>query len=176
MIITISGSAGSGTTTTTKILSEKIGIPYLSAGDIFRQMAREKNMELLQFSKFAEENREIDIEVDKRQSQIAKESKDIIIEGRLSGHFVDADLKLWFIAPINERTIRIADRENKPLEIVREEIIKRSKSEAKRYKEIHNIDIEDLEVYDLIINTGSFQAESIADIILKVVEVIKCQQ
>ncbi|MGZ7160844.1 MAG: AAA family ATPase, partial [Methanobacterium sp.] len=39
MIITISGLAGSGTTTATKVLSRKMGIPYISAGDIFRQMA-----------------------------------------------------------------------------------------------------------------------------------------
>ncbi|MGZ7208630.1 MAG: (d)CMP kinase [Methanobacterium sp.] len=176
MIITISGLAGSGTTTATKVLSRKMGIPYISAGDIFRQMAVEKNMELIQFSKFAEENESIDIEIDKRQSQIAKENKDIIIEGRLSGYFVDADLKLWCIAPLDVRTRRIAEREDKPFEIVSEEIIKRSKSEAKRYKEIHNIDIENMEVYDLIINTGNFHPESIADIIMKVVEVISCQQ
>ncbi|WP_414469312.1 (d)CMP kinase [Methanobacterium sp. ACI-7] len=177
MIITISGLAGSGTTTASKIISEKTGIPYISAGDIFRQMAAEKGMDILEFSKFAEENEGIDIEIDKRQSQIAKEKSDLIIEGRLSAYFVEnADLRLWFIAPLDIRTERISHRENKPVEIVKEEIIKRSNSEAKRYQEIHNIDIENMDVYDLIINTGDFKPESIADIILKVVEVISCQQ
>ena len=176
MIITISGLAGSGTTTASKILSEKIGIPYISAGDIFRRMAAERNMDILEFSKFAEENEDIDTEIDRKQFQIAKEHNDLIIEGRLSGHFVDADLKLWFIAPLNIRTKRICKREDKPYEIVKEEIVTRSESEAKRYHEIHNIDIENMEIYDLIINTGSFHAESVADIILKVVEVISCQQ
>jgi len=41
MIITIGGPAGSGTSTTSHILSEKTGIPYISAGDVFRQMARD---------------------------------------------------------------------------------------------------------------------------------------
>lgn len=176
MIITISGLAGSGTTTTTRVLSQKMGIPYISAGDIFRSMAAEKNMELLEFSKFAEENEDIDIEVDRRQSQIAREKDDLIIEGRLSAYFVDADLKLWFIAPLDVRTRRISEREDKSFEVVKKEILRRSKSEAKRYKEIHNIDIENMEVYDLIINTANFHPESIADIILKVVEVISCQQ
>ncbi len=177
MIITISGLAGSGTTTASKILSEKMRIPYISAGDIFRQMAAEKNMDILEFSKFAEENEGIDIEIDKRQSQIAKESDNLIIEGRLSAHFVEnADLRLWFIAPLDTRSERISHREDKPFDIVKEEIIKRSESEAKRYKEIHNIDIENMEVYDLVINTVNFHPESIANIILKVVEVISCQQ
>ena len=176
MIITISGLAGSGTTTASKILSEKIGIPFISAGDIFRQMAAEKNMDILEFSKFAEENENIDIEIDKRQAEIAKEKENLIVEGRLSAHFVEADLRIWFIAPLETRTKRISQRENKPYETVKEEIITRSKSEAKRYYEIHNINIENLEVYDFIINTESFQAESVADIILKVIEVISCQQ
>lgn len=176
MIITISGLAGSGTTTASKILSEKMNVPYISAGDIFRQMAAEKNMDILEFSKFAEENEDIDIEIDKRQAEIAKEKENLIVEGRLSAHFVDADLKIWFIAPLDTRTQRISQRENKPYETVKEEIITRSKSEAKRYHEIHDIDIENMEVYDMIINTGNFDPESIASIILKVIEVISCQQ
>ncbi len=177
MIITISGLAGSGTTTVSKILSERTGIIYLSAGDIFRQMAAERNMDVLEFSKFAEENENIDILLDKKQAEIAKQCDDLIVEGRLSAHFVEnADLKIWFITPVDTRTKRICKRENKPFDIVKEEITKRSNSEAKRYKEIYNIDIENMEVYDLVINTGSFDAESVADIILKVVEVISCQQ
>ncbi len=176
MIITISGLAGSGTSTVTRVLSQKMGIPYISAGTIFRKMAVEKNMELLEFSKFAEENEDIDLVVDRRQAQIAQEIEDIIVEGRLSGYFVDADLKLWFIAPLDIRTKRISERENKSFEEVKKEILVRSKSEANRYKEIHNIDIENIEVYDLIINTASFDPDSIADIIIKVVEVISCPQ
>ena len=177
MIITISGPAGSGTTTASKILAQKMDIPYISAGDIFRQMAAERNMDVLEFSKFAEENEDIDILLDKRQAEIAKENENLIIEGRLSAHFVEnADLRLWFIAPTDVRIKRISYRENKPFDIVKEEIIKRSNSEAKRYKEIYNIDIENMEVYDLIINSGNFHPEGIADIILKVVEVISCQQ
>ena len=176
MIITISGLAGSGTTTASKILSKKLGIPYVSAGDIFRQMAAERDMDILEFSKFAEENEDIDILIDKRQSELANKSENLIVEGRLSAHFVEADLKIWFITPIDTRTKRICERENKQYDVVKEEIISRSSSEAKRYRDIHNIDIKDMEIYDFIINTGSFDAESVADIIVKVVEVISCQQ
>ena len=176
MIITISGLAGSGTTTASKILSKKLDVPYLSAGDIFRQMAAERDMDVLEFSRFAEENEDIDILLDKRQAEIANKSKNLIVEGRLSAHFVEADLKIGFIAPIDDRTKRICKRENKSYEVVKEEIISRSNSEAKRYHEIHGIDINDMEIYDLIINTGNFNAERIADIILRVVEVISCQQ
>lgn len=170
MIITIGGLAGSGTTTASKILSEKMGVPYISAGDIFRQMAAEHNMDILEFSKFAEDNSEIDGEIDQRQAKIARESQDLIVEGRLSAYFIDADLKICFIAPLDVRSQRISQRENKPLNVVKKEIIKRGESEAKRYQEIHSIDVDNLDIYDLIINTHSFHPESIVNIILKAIE------
>ena len=56
MIITIGGLAGSGTTTAAKVLSDIMDIPFLSTGSIFRDMAKEKGMSVLEFSKFAENN------------------------------------------------------------------------------------------------------------------------
>ncbi len=176
MIITIGGLAGSGTTTVSEILSEKMGMPRISAGDIFRKMASEMGMDILTFGKFAEENPEIDSEIDRKQSKIAKKRKNIIIEGRLSAYFVDAELKIWLMAPLNVRAKRISKREDKPFHIVKKEIKEREKSEAKRYLGIHDIDIRNMEIYDVIINTYHFNAEKVADIILKTAEVILCQQ
>lgn len=173
MIITIGGVAGSGTTTASKILSEKMDIPYISAGDIFRQMAAESDMDILKFGEYAEDNVKIDKEIDQRQKDIAAESEALIVEGRLSAYFIDADLKVCFIAPLDVRAERISQREGKPLRIVKDEIIRRGESEAKRYQEIHQIDIKNLDIYDLIINTHSFTPESIASIILKAAEEIK---
>lgn len=171
MIITIGGLAGSGTTTASKILSEKMEVPYISAGDIFRQMAAEHHMDVLEFSKFAEEHLDIDKEIDQRQGQIARESEDLIVEGRLSAYFVEADLKVSFIAPLDVRAERISLRENKTLNLVKKEISERGKSEAKRYLEIHGIDVGNMDIYDLIINTNSFNAKSIAEIIIGAVKV-----
>ncbi|ADP77678.1 cytidylate kinase [Methanothermus fervidus DSM 2088] len=176
MIITISGLAGSGTTTLSKILSKKLNYKHISAGDIFRKMAEERNMSLLEFSKFAEENEEIDIKIDEKQAELAKNSDNLIIEGRLSGHFVDADLKVWLTAPFDVRAKRISKRESKPLEVVKKEIKRREKSEALRYKKIHGIDINNLDIYDLIINSSTFSAEEIAEIIIKALEVIQWRQ
>ncbi len=172
MIITIGGLAGSGTSTTARILSEKIGTPLVSAGDIFRQMAQEKGMSILEFSKLAEGNIKIDQEIDQRQAQQARQADDLIVEGRLSAYFVDADIKVWCTAPLDIRTERISQRENKNTSQAREEIITRERSEAQRYQEIHSIDINNMDVYDIIINTHAFKADSVAEIILKITEVI----
>lgn len=173
MIITISGLPGAGTTTITKILSRKLGIPYISAGDVFRQMAAEKGMDILEFSRLAEKDHEIDKEIDKRQAEIARSADDLIVEGRLSAYFVEADLKILIIAPFDVRAERISRRESKPFKTVEDEIKRREKSEAKRYREIHGINIEDLQVYDIILNSAHFKPEEITNIIIKIIEVIK---
>ena len=173
MIITVGGLAGTGTTTAAELLSEKLDIPYISAGFIFREMAAEHGMSVLEFSEFAEGNDDIDKEIDKRQAEKAKSSDNLIIEGRLSAFFVDnADLRVCLITPFDVRSKRIAQREEKSVDIAKDEIITREKSEALRYKEIHNIDISNMEIYDLVINSDSFNPESISEIIIQTLKVI----
>ena len=165
MIITIGGLAGTGTTTTAELLSEKLDIPFVSSGSIFRAMAEEKGMSVLEFSEFAER-------IDKRQAELAKSSENLILEGRLSAYFVEADLKLWLMAPLDVRAQRISQRESKSVDVAKEEIKIREESEALRYLDIHNIDISNLDIYDLMINTDSFDPESITKIILTTLKVI----
>ena len=173
MIITIGGLAGTGTTTLAEVLSEKLNVPYISAGFIFREMAAERGMSVLEFSEFAEGNDEIDKEIDKRQAEKAKSSDNLILEGRLSAFFVEnADLRICLMTPFDVRSKRIAQREDKSVDVAKSEIIIREESEVLRYKEIHNIDINNMEIYDLIINTDSFDPESISEIITTTLKVI----
>ena len=173
MIVTIGGLAGTGTTTTAEVLSEKLDIPYISAGFIFREMAAERGMSVLEFSEFAEGNDDIDKEIDKRQAEKAKSAENLIIEGRLSAYFVEnADLRIWLMTPFDVRSERIAQREDKTVEVAKVEIVVREKSEALRYKLIHNIDINNMDIYDLIINTDSFNPESLSEIIIQTLKVI----
>ena len=173
MIITIGGLAGTGTTTLSEVLSEKLDVPYISAGFVFREMAAEMGMSVLEFSEFAEGNDEIDKEIDRRQAEKAKSSDNLILEGRLSAFFVEnADLRVWLMTPFDVRSQRIAQREDKSVDVAKNEIIIREESEALRYKEIHDIDINQMDIYDLIINTDSFDPESISEIITTTLKVI----
>ena len=172
MIITIGGLAGTGTTTAAELLSEKLEIPYISAGSVFRDMASENGMSVLEFSEFAEGNDEIDKEIDKRQAELAKSSDNLIVEGRLSAYFVEADLKLWLVTPFDVRSQRIAERESKSVDLAKKEIIVREESGALRYIDIHNIDIKNMDIYDLIINTDTFDPEKVLEIILTTLKVI----
>ncbi len=71
------------------------------------------------------------------------------------------------------RYARIAKREGKDLTVVRQETRLREELEKRRYWKFYSIDIDNWTIYDLVINSGSFDAEGVAEIILKAVEVKK---
>ena len=174
MKITISGLPGSGTTTVAKIVSEKLGFKLISAGEVFRQLAVKKGMTVEEFSKYAEQNPDVDILIDKTQKELAEAEKNAVIEGRLSGWFIkDADIKVWIFADAEIRYRRIADREGKDLTIVRQETRLREELEKRRYRKFYSIDIDDWRIYDIILNSGKFDAETIAALIVKVAEACK---
>ncbi|MCX8151440.1 MAG: AAA family ATPase [Archaeoglobaceae archaeon] len=171
MKITISGLPGTGKTTVGKILAKKLNLKFISAGEIFRKFSEQRGLTLEEFSKFAEENPEIDNKIDQMQKELAEKEKDAIFEGRLSGWFIkDANLKIWLFANEEIRYERIAKREGKDISVVKSETKMREELEKTRYKKFYGIDLEDVSIYDLIINSGKFTAEEIAEIVIKALE------
>lgn len=173
MRITISGPPGSGKSTLSKMLSAKLGLELVSMGDIFRKLANDRCMSLDEFGTLAKCNDDIDRKLDEEQKKIAKEKDDIILEGRLSGFLVDADLKVWLKAPLEIRAQRIAKRENKSVSSAMKETSEREECERVRYLNYYNIDIRDLSVYDIIIDSTKLRTEEICEIVGKAVECLK---
>ena len=85
---------------------------------------------------------------------------------------VDEGLKVWIKAPFNVRVKRIADRENAPFDLMLDGTIKREASESIRYKDIYGIDISDLSIYDIIIDSNRWDQYEIAKIIATSIDVL----
>ena len=170
MILTISGPPGSGKSTLSRMLSARLGLELISMGDIFRKCAQDRCMCLEEYGLLARSNADIDREIDEMQKRIAKEKDNIILEGRLSGFLVDADLKVWLKAPLEIRGERIAKRENKSVEAAVKETSEREECERERYLNYYNIDIRDLSVYDLVIDSSKWGPEEISEIVSKAIE------
>jgi cytidylate kinase len=169
LIITISGPPGSGKSTLSRLLSVKLGMELISAGDIFRKMAQERCMSLEEFGLLAKRDERIDRKLDEKQKKLAREKDNIILEGRLSGFIVDANLKVWLKAPLQIRAERIAQREGKPVAKAMEETSEREDCERERYLRYYDIDIKDLSVYDLVIDSSKWSPEEISEIVVKAV-------
>ncbi|HJH29195.1 MAG TPA: cytidylate kinase [Methanosarcinaceae archaeon] len=170
MLLSMSGLPGSGTTTVSKLLAKHFGVDLVNAGDVFRGFAKEHGMTLIEFGKLAESDASIDVKIDERQKEIANTRNDIILEGRLAGHMAENALKVWIKSPINVRVKRISGREDASFDVMLDETIKREASEAVRYKEIYDIDIDDLSIYDLVIDSGKWDQFQIVKILIAAIE------
>jgi len=167
MLVTVSGPPGAGKSTTVTALAEAFDLEHVSGGDIFRALAEERGMTAVEFNKLAEEDDQIDRDLDERLRSVALERDDVLLESRLAGWLAGdaADLRLWLDAPLSVRADRIADREDKSPEMALEETREREESEALRYQEYYNIDITDLSIYDIVLNTARWSAEDVPDIL-----------
>lgn len=177
MIITISGVAGSGKSTISKLLAQKLGYKHYSTGDFMRSIAKERNMTLLELSKLAENDRSIDLELDKRQKELGKKEDDFVIDARLGWYFIPHSFKIFLDVDINAAAKRIFkdQRVHESYKDIKESIEKikaRINSEEKRYKEYYNIDYRDKSHYDLVINTTKTVADEVAELISKKVKKI----
>ncbi|RQG97050.1 (d)CMP kinase [Natrarchaeobius chitinivorans] len=172
MLLTVSGPPGSGKSTTAQLLAEAFDLDHVSGGDIFRELANERGYTPLEFNKLAEENDQIDRDLDRRLREIALEEDDLVLESRLAGWLAgdEADFRFWLDAPVRVRGERIAEREGKDPERAAEETKAREASEAQRYEEYYDIDIRDLTIYDLSVNTARWDPAAVLDMLVTAVD------
>ncbi len=171
-IIAISGKHGSGKTTAAKELAKRLRYKYVSAGLIFREMAKKRGLTLEQLSILAENDPSIDKEIDQRTLDIANEEEDIIVDAQLAGWLLKdkAKLSICISASLEKRIERIAKRENRSIDEVKLETLTREKSEKNRYEVLYSYDINDLTIYDIVINTNRLNAQTVINILLTTVE------
>jgi len=169
-VVAVSGPHGAGKTTVAKFLAKKLGLRYISAGEIFRKMAAERGMSLEEFSKYAERNRKVDEEIDRRTIEEAKRGN-VFVDARLAGWLLkDADLRILLTASLETRVRRISEREKRPYEEVLRETLKREKSEERRFRRYYGIDLSDYSPFDIVLNTERISIEKMRRIVWAVAE------
>ena len=172
MLLTVSGPPGSGKSTAASALADALDYEHVSGGDIFRDLAEERDMSLVEFNALAEEDEEIDRDLDQRLREIASTRDDLVLESRLSGWMAadHADLRIWLDAPIEVRAERIAKREDKPVDQAMEETVTRAESEGLRYREYYDIDIDNLSIYDAVLNTARWGPAETTELLIALAE------
>lgn len=177
MILTISGLHGTGKSVVGKKIALALGIKYYSTGEAFRDLAKEKNMTLEDFTKYVEKHIEIDKELDKKIIEIAKKD-DIIIDSQLSGYLLKdiADFKILLKCSLEIRVKRMAERDKTTYDEKLKETEFREKSESERFILLYNIKINDLEkakeIFDLILDTEKLSVEEAVNKILEEIKKI----
>ncbi len=161
LVIAVSGLPGSGKSTLAKRLSQIYGLRYVSSGLLFRQMAKERGLTLEEFTRQAESDFSIDRAIDERALAEAMRGC-VVLDGHIAGWVAKeyAHVKIYLNAPREVRAKRVAMRDKKSLEEALKEVTLRDESESKRFREIYGIDVSNLSIFDLVINTSLFDIET----------------
>lgn len=175
-IITIAGRPGSGKSTTAKDVAERLGYHHFSSGDLFRALAKERGIDVLQANLSAEENAEIDHLVDGRLQEIGAKDDEQVIDSRTAWHwmpdsfkvFLDLDLQVAarrILSSMDDVRLASEHIHRDPMEYA-SILQKRLDSETRRYKALYGIDPYDMSNYDLVVDTEANNIEQVVELIL----------
>jgi cytidylate kinase len=169
LLITISGLPGAGTSTVARLVAGAVGVERIDGGTVFRTMAAERGLDVAAFSRVAENDPEIDLELDQRLANRARVGE-VLLESRLAGWIVTNEglpaCRVWVDADEEERARRVAAREDVDPATALEANRVREASERRRYRTYYGIDLDDQTVYDLVIDSTGIEPEAIAESIV----------
>ncbi len=143
------------------MIAKELRLRYVSAGQLFRDLAREKGISLEELSKQAANSPEIDNLIDERSAAEAAKGG-VVIEGQLAAWMAKdlARVRIYLKAPDEVRITRIAHRDHLDYEVARRQTMERERIQRDRYKRYYGIDIDDLSLYNIVIETGNRPIES----------------
>jgi cytidylate kinase len=175
-IITIAGRPGSGKSTASKAIAEQLGYEHYSSGDFFRAIGRERGIDVTQTNQAAELDAEIDRLVDERQAEIGRTQDQVVIDGRLTWHFIPQSFKVYLdldlevaakrilanMDPVRKAHEHVPDDPKEYAEALRH----RLSLERSRYESKYNVDISDPQNFDLVIDTNANDPAQVVEKIL----------
>ena len=142
LTITLSGFHGTGKSTYARIIAKNFNLRHVSAGGLFRQIAKEKGLSISELSQLSSQTHDIDQLIDERTKEEALQ-RNVILDGLLAGWMAGdvADLKISLTAPDNMRFRRIARRERISYSEARHATLYRERLERRRFKRVYGINI-----------------------------------
>lgn len=170
--ISLAGDLGSGKSTVSDILIERLGAEYYSTGAIVRSIARKKGMDVGDFNRYMESHPEIDREIDNGLCALSDVDKLMIIDSRLAWYFTKGTFKVYLSTDTVTSALRImqANRQGEHKATLEESIEAtkfRRESEKRRYREQYGVDIKDLHNYDLIVDTTVATPDEVAECVVR---------
>jgi len=172
MIITISGTPGSGKSTVGQRLAKELRYPRYDMGALMRKMAHERGMSLSEFNRVNEEHDAGDRAVDAFQKKLGKTKRNGVVEGRLSFHFIPDSLKIFLAASpaVGARRIwqqlqgenaRNEGRNLRTLAQVRKSVERRMSGDRRRYLKYYRVNPYLKRHYDLYLDTSRLHPDQV---------------
>lgn len=167
--VVVNGDLGSGKTTVTVKLAERLGLRRISVGDLYREMARRKGMTALQLNLHAELDDEVDGYVDRLQGEIAESDEQLVVDSRLAWFFFTRALKVHLITDPTVAAQRVLARPSSEVESyaslaeAEQNLRERSESERARFLVRYGADKCRLRNYHLVCDTTRATPDEIVE-------------
>jgi len=167
MIITVSGPHGTGKSTYAARLAEALRIRHVSAGALFRRIAKEKRISLEELGEKALDDPSFDKLVDERTIAEAEKGS-VVVDGQLAGWVLKdrSDLRIYLTAPEDVRLERIAKRDKVTLGEARLQTEQRESVQQERYSRHYGFQVEDRSIYHLVLDTSLGPIEDTAKVLV----------
>ena len=176
-IITITGTLGSGKSSTADRVAAKLGFGRFSSGDFMRKLAVEMGISLNDLSVRAQKEPEIDIKIDDEVKKAGSMEK-IVIDSRLAFHWIPESFKVYLDLPpeiakerilnnLKENALRKQSEDSSTPEEIQAKIDARLVSEKKRYKDLYGIENHtDKNNFDLVVDTNKNNLEQVVGLVV----------
>jgi cytidylate kinase len=172
MIVSFNGEQGSGKSTIAERVARSLGYPRYYMGQLFRNMAAERGLNLEEFHRLCGKNPEMDKQVDNYLVDLAKDDRHFIIESRTAWHFIPESLKIYLKVDEKAAAKRIFNellhggRKNEDDGLDSEKSVLKSlqdrrKRDDERYRRYYGINIRDEKNYDFILDTTNLTADQV---------------
>jgi len=182
VIISISGTPGSGKSTVGEILAKRLGFEHYSMGDFQRSLAQEKGITILELLELEKKDPKLDKRVDEKQRKIGLDEDNFVIDSRLGFHFIPHSVKIFIDASIEARAQRVfkdMDKEERSGEKVVDindmiaQMKKRQEIDLVKFEKHYSLNPYDHKHYDLVVDATMISAQEVAK---KVLEFIQKEQ
>lgn len=172
-IITLSGKPGSGKSSTADRVAELLSYTRYSAGDLVRTHVRKKGITLDEFNQMAEENHQMDHEIDEELRNL-RNQKDIVIDSRLGFYWIPESFKVYLDLDMDVATARIykdavsndlreyGGDSDFSIQEVQKLVQGRLENEKRRFRSLYGVNPYSNANFDLIINTARHSPQTVA--------------
>jgi cytidylate kinase len=151
----------------------RLALELVPGGEVFRALAAERNMSLPEFGLYVADNPEVDVELDSRLAGRAREGG-AVIESRLAGWIAHnerlASVVVWIDCDPRIRAQRVGAREGVSVERALADNEERQRVERGRYLALYGVDLADLSIYELVLDSGQLRPAVLADRIVDAAE------
>lgn len=173
-IITITGDHASGQGSLSNLLQEKLGYEIYRNGQYARKLASSMGMSITEFQVYLNEHPELDKQIEKSASDYADTHDNLIVDAKLGWFAIHDSFKVYLKVDIDEAARRAFLDENRKksepfsnIEEAKQLILYRYQEENKRWFNEYGIHREDMNNYDLVIDTTKKTKEEVAEEVLK---------